>query len=61
MRQVAFAVSKTWAFGLDFRSDRNSLLRFLLVEAAQVTVRSNPEWRVSISTWRCNGDGSSRR
>ncbi|MGD1082409.1 MAG: IS110 family transposase [Candidatus Sulfotelmatobacter sp.] len=23
----------------------NSLLRFLLVEAAQVTVRSNPEWR----------------
>ena len=23
----------------------NSLLRFLLVEAAQVTVRSDPEWR----------------
>ena len=28
----------------------SSMLRFLLVEAAQVTVRSLPEWRASIST-----------
>jgi transposase len=27
----------------------NSLLRFLLVEAAQVTVRSDQEWRQKIS------------
>jgi len=28
----------------------SSMLRFLLVEAAQVPVRSLPEWRASIST-----------
>ncbi len=33
----------------------NSLLRFLLVEAAQVTARSIPECAVSISIWRCGG------
>ena len=29
----------------DITKQGNSLLRFLLVEAAQVTVRSDPEWR----------------
>jgi hypothetical protein len=34
----------------------NSLFRFLLVEAAQVTVRSDPE---CCSKWRCGEDGRS--
>jgi transposase len=29
----------------DISKQGNSLLRFLLVEAAQVTVRSQPQWR----------------
>src|SRR4030081_1951194 len=33
----------------------NSLLRFLLVEAAQAAVRSNAEWRRGTFTWRCVG------
>jgi transposase len=31
----------------------NSLLRFLLVEAAQAAARSSPEWRRRYVTWRC--------
>ena len=39
----------------------NVLLRFLLVEAAQVTVRSRPEWRKSSSILRCAEDARSPR
>jgi transposase len=39
----------------------NSMLRFLLVEAAQVTVRSLPEWRSKYFHWRCGEDGRSPR
>jgi transposase len=38
----------------------NTLLRFLLVEAAQVTVRSIRNGVVSISTWQC-GEGREDR
>jgi transposase len=33
----------------------NSLLRFLLVEAAQAAARCNPDWRRATSIWRCVG------
>ena len=45
----------------------NSLLRFLLVEAAQAAARCNPDWRrrgatrtggVATSIWRCVGTGA---
>ena len=39
----------------------NSLLRFLLVEAAQVTVRSQPQWRSKFFTWLCAGGERSRK
>jgi transposase len=35
----------------------NALLRFLLVEAEQVSARSIPEWAISTFTWRCGEDG----
>jgi len=34
----------------------SSIMRFLLVEAAQATVRSLPEWRSSIITYWCDED-----
>ena len=39
----------------------SSIVRFLLVEAAQVTVRSLPEWRSSIFIWCCGADGRLRK
>ena len=33
----------------------NSLLRYLLVEAAQAATRFNPHWRRRTCTWRCVG------
>ncbi len=39
----------------------NVLLRFLLVEAAQVTVRSQPEWRSKFFHLPCDGDARSPR
>ena len=39
----------------------NALLRFLLVEAAQATVRSDPDWRRSFCTWPCGGNERSPR
>jgi transposase len=38
----------------------SGLMRFLLVEAAQVTVRSDGEWRSKYSIWRC-GEGARSR
>jgi transposase len=35
----------------------NSHLRFLLVEAAQVTVRSIPHGAIGIFDWRCDAGG----
>jgi transposase len=39
----------------------NALLRFLLVEAAQVTVRSHPQWRSKFSIWPCGAGERSPR
>ena len=36
----------------------NSLLRFLLVEAAQAAARANDEWRRRSSTWQYVGTGA---
>ena len=39
----------------------NSLLRFLLVEAAQVTVRKNAKWRNQFFIWPCDEEKRSRK
>ena len=39
----------------------SSMLRFLMVEAAQVTVRSLPEWRSKYFHLGCDEDGKSPR
>jgi len=42
---LLFCVATTYLFCVNLTKQGSSLLRFLLVEAAQVTVRSLPEWR----------------